>query len=134
MAKILIFEPEARYRMMLRYVLEGINHRVTDTGAIEAIPELLASSRPDMVVLGVHLDDESDAMPRPEWQVLPNDAPTLILFSGDPDLRPAFMGNWSGSCHFNIMVQPVEPYPLLAMVKAMMTKPVEWRGGQHALE
>jgi DNA-binding response OmpR family regulator len=133
MAKILIFEPDARYRMMLRYVLEGINHRVADTGSSEDIPTHLAAGKPDMIVLGVHLDDEADTLPRPEWQALP-DIPILLLFSGDPDLRKAFLDNWGGAYAMNIMVQPVEPYPLLAMVKAMLTKPVEWRGGQHALD
>ena len=52
MAKILIFEPETRYRVLLRYILEGINHRVLDAGSGEDIPVLLAADTPDLVVLG----------------------------------------------------------------------------------
>jgi hypothetical protein len=62
------------------------------------------------------------------------EVPTLILFSGDPGMRLEFLEAWSGARPMNMMVQPVDPYPLLAMVKAMLTAPVEWRrGGQHAL-
>ena len=138
MSKILIFEPETRYRILLRYILEGINHRVLDAGSWEDIPVLLAADRPDLVVLGVHLGEEEGeaATPGlltwPEWQLALPDVPTLLLFSGDPDLREGFLDTWDGAKTVNMMVQPVEPYPLLAMVKTMLTAPEVWRrGGQH---
>ena len=134
MAKILIFEPEARYRIMLRFILEGINHRVLDSGAWPDIPLLLAGDKPDLIVLGVHLGEEPEILTWPEWQLALPDVPTLILFSGDASLREAFLDSWDGARTMNMMVQPIDPYPLLAMVKAMLTAPVEWRrGGQHAL-
>ncbi len=136
MSKILIFEPETRYRVLLRYILEGINHRVLDAGTWDDIPVLLASDRPDLIVLGVHLgedDSESTGMLTwPEWQLALPEVPTLLLFSGDPDLREGFLDSWDGAKLLNVMVQPVEPYPLLAMVKSMLTAPEVWRrGGQH---
>jgi DNA-binding response OmpR family regulator len=133
MSKILIFEPEARYRNMLRFILEGINHRVMDAGSWDHIPVLLAGESPDLIILGVHLGEEPEILSWPDWQLVLPDVPTLILFSGDPDLREGFMDNWEGSRSLNIMVQPIDPYPLLTKVKAMLTAPVEWRrGGQHA--
>ncbi|MDB5048253.1 MAG: hypothetical protein JWO30_1324 [Fibrobacteres bacterium] len=133
MSKILIFEPEARYRNMLRFILEGINHRVMDAGSWDHIPVLLAGDSPDLIVLGVHLGEEPKILSWPDWQLVLPDVPTLILFSGDPDLREGFLDNWEGSKSLNIMVQPIDPYPLLSRVKAMLTAPVEWRrGGQHA--
>ena len=69
-----------------------------------------------------------------EWQLALPEVPTLILFSGDPGLRGEFLEAWDGARPMNMMVQPVDPYPLLSLVKAMPTAPVEWRrGGQHSL-
>lgn len=134
MAKILIFEPEARYRILLRFILEGINHRMLDAGSWDDIPLLLANEKPDLIVLGVHLGEEPEIESWPAWDLALPDVPTLILFSGDPLLRDSFLDNWQGTRALNMMVQPIQPYPLLAMVKAMLTAPVEWRrGGQHAL-
>lgn len=133
MAKILIFEPETRYRNMLRFILEGINHRVREAGTWEEIPPLLAGDRPDLIVLGVHLGQEPEILSWPEWQLALPDVPTLILFSGEASLRQGFLDGWEGSRLMNMMVQPIDPYPLLAMVKAMVMAPAELRGGQHAL-
>ncbi len=134
MAKILIFEPEARYRHMLRFILEGINHHILDAGSWDHIPILLANDTPDLIILGVHLGEEPEILSWPEWQLALPDVPTLILFSGDPELRDGFLDAWEGTRSMNMMVQPIDPYPLLAMVKAMLTAPVEWRrGGQHAV-
>jgi DNA-binding response OmpR family regulator len=133
MAKILIFEPEARYRHMLRFILEGINHQVLDAGSWEQFPVLLANDTPELIVLGVHLGEEPEILTWPEWQLALPNVPTLILFSGDPDMRDGFLEAWEGARTLNAMTQPIEPYPLLAMVKAMLTAPAEWRrGGQHA--
>jgi DNA-binding response OmpR family regulator len=134
MAKILLFEPEARYRLMLRFVLEGINYRVLDASCGEDIPILLAADKPDLIILGVHLGEDPGMLTWQEWQLALPEVPTLILFSGEPGMRAEFLEAWSGARPMNMMVQPVEPYPLLAMVKAMLMPPVEWRrGGQHAL-
>lgn len=133
MAKILIFEPETRYRNMVRFVLEGINHRVLEAGSWEDIPLLLAGDRPDLIVLGIHLGQEPEILSWPERQLALPDVPTLLLFSGDAGLRQAYLDAWDGSRMMNMMVQPIDPYPLLAMVKAMIMAPAEWRGGQHAL-
>ena len=135
MAKIMIFEPEARYRNMLRFILEGINNKVLEASDWDDIPGLLATAKPDLIVLGVHLGEESGDLSWPKLRSTLPEAPTLLLFSGDPELRRAFLEGWDGSRIMNMMVQPIDPYPLLAMVKAMLTAPVEWRrGGQHALE
>ncbi|MDB5103742.1 MAG: hypothetical protein JWP91_1431 [Fibrobacteres bacterium] len=133
MAKILIYEPEDRYRIMLRFILEGINHRVLDAGSLEDIPILLAADKPDLIVLGVHLGEEPEFPTWPDWRLELPDVPTLILFSGEESMRAEFLEAWDGSRSLNQMIQPIDPYPLLAMVKAMLTAPVEWRrGGQHA--
>jgi DNA-binding NtrC family response regulator len=132
MAKILIFEPEMRYRVLLRYILEGIHHTVLDAGHWDDIPVMLAAETPDLIILGVHLGEEPEIMTWPEWQVSLPEVPVLILFSGSPELREAFLDAWEGPKTLNMLVQPVDPYPLLAMVKAMLTAPGVWRrGGQH---
>lgn len=132
MAKILIFEPETRYRVLLRYILEGINHRVIDAGNGADLPVLLAGDQPDLVILGVHLDADPGLLTWQEWQLALPDVPTLLLFSGDAHRREGFLDAWDGPKTLNLMVQPVEPYPLLAMVKSMLTAPEVWRrGGQH---
>lgn len=133
MAKLLIFEPDAHYRTMLQCILEGINHRVVMAEGWDDIPILLAGEKPDLIVLGVHLGEEPELLSWPEWQLAFPEAPTLILFSGDLELQQEFVDSWEGSRALKVMQQPVDPYPLLAMVKAMLTAPVEWRrGGQHA--
>lgn len=132
MAKILIFEPETRYRVLLRYILEGIHHRVIEAGSGEDIPRLLVSDPPDLVIVGVHLDAEPGSPPSQEWHVSLPDVPTLLLFSGEAHLRGKFLAAWDGPKSLNVMVQPVDPYPLLTMVKSMLTAPEVWRrGGQH---
>jgi DNA-binding response OmpR family regulator len=134
MAKILIFEPETRYRNMLRFILEGINHRVLDAATWEDIPLLLAGDKPDLIVLGVHLGQEPEILSWPEWQLALPEVPVLLLFSGETSLRQGFLDAWDGTRRMNMMMQPIDPYPLLAMVKAMIIAPQEWsRGGQHAL-
>jgi DNA-binding response OmpR family regulator len=133
MAKLLIFEPDAHYRMMLQCILEGINHRVVMAEGWEDIPILLAGEKPDLIVLGVNLGKEPDLLTWPEWQLALPEVPTLILFSGDMGMRTEFLDTWEGPSILKTMHQPVDPYPLLAMVKAMLTAPMEWRrGGQHA--
>jgi DNA-binding response OmpR family regulator len=132
MAKILIFEPETRYRILLRYILEGINHRVLDAGSGDDIPILLASDPPDLIILGIHLGEDPGFLSWSEWQLALPDVPILLLFSGDPAQRQEFLEAWDGPKTTNVLVQPVEPYPLLAMVKSMLTAPEVWRkGGQH---
>jgi DNA-binding response OmpR family regulator len=133
MAKLLIFEPDAHYRMMLQCILEGINHRVVMAQSWEEIPLLLAGDKPDLIVLGVNLGKEPELLTWPEWQLALPEVPTLILFSGNLETRDEFLDCWEGPSILKTMHQPVDPYPLLAMVKAMLTAPMEWRrGGQHA--
>jgi len=133
MAKILIFEPEARYRMLLRFILEGMRHSVRDSEDWEEIPALLASEPPDLLLLGVHLDEKSVSTDWAARQACLSNVPTLLLFAGNPDLRHEYLKHWAGPRTINVMIQPVNPYPLLAMVKNMLTAPVEWRKGQHAV-
>jgi DNA-binding response OmpR family regulator len=134
MARILIYEAEARYRIMLRFILEGINHDVAEAADWDDVPLAVAREQPDLLVLGVHLDEGPGHPTWPEWPRPTPETPTLMLFSGDPDLRITFLLEW-GARKVSHLVQPVEPYPLLKMVKAMLTAPVEWRvGGQHALD
>lgn len=133
MAKILIFEPEARYRMLLRFILEGMRHTVSDTEDWEEIPVFMAEQTPDLILLGVRLDGGSAATDWTARQAVLANVPTLLLFSGDPDMRQAYLKAWAGPRTMNVMIQPVNPYPLLAMVKNMLTAPVEWRKGQHAV-
>ena len=131
MAKILIFEPEARYRHMLRFILEGINHEVLDAGSREHVPLLAALEKPDLIILGVRLGDGPAVPAWSDWRPAPAEAPALLLFSGDLDLRPEFLDGWAGNRAVNMLNHPIDPYPLLVMVKAMLTAPAEWRrGGQ----
>lgn len=133
MAKLLIFEPDPHYRSMLQCILEGINHRVVIADGWEDVPTLLAGDKPDLFLLGVNLGKEPELLTWAEWQLAFPEAPTLILFSGDLEMQEEFVESWEGSRALKVMQQPVDPYPLLAMVKAMLTAPVEWRrGGQHA--
>lgn len=132
MADILILESEERYRVLLRFILEGINHRVIEAGDRDHLPAWAGTKGPDLVILGIHL--EGSLGDWPIWQRGLPDAPVLILFSGDTELKDAFIKAWEGTPAINFLDQPVDPYPFLAMVKAMLTAPLEWRrGGQHAL-
>lgn len=133
MAKILIFEPEARYRMLLRFILEGMRHTVSDTEDWDEIPALMASEPPDLIVLGVRLDESSASTDWAARQALLANVPTLLLFSGNPEMRQEYLKAWAGPLTMNVMIQPVNPYPLLAMVKNMLMAPVEWRRGQHSV-
>jgi len=121
----------------LRYILEGIHHQVVEAESRAAVPGLLASDPPDLLILGVHLDAlDADGGPGsavpPDWSPALPDVPLLLLFSGPPGLREEFLSAWQGPKTFNVLDQPLEPYPLLAMVKSMVTAPEIWRrGGQH---
>jgi DNA-binding NtrC family response regulator len=122
MAHILILENETRYRVLLRFILEGINHRVQESGDWRRMPSWEAGGEPDLVIVGLHLERESPAGDWLEWKRGLPDVPILILFSGDPNLKGPFLDSWTGPATFNF----------LAMVKAMITAPAEWRrGGQH---
>jgi DNA-binding response OmpR family regulator len=136
MAEILILESEERYRVLLRFILEGINHRIVEAIDRDHLPEWPEGRGPDLIIIGVHLELEGDDTMGdwPIWQHGLPDAPVLVLFSGNPHLKPIFLKHWSGTTAIKCLDQPVDPYPLLAMVKALLTAPAEWRkGGQHAL-
>lgn len=129
MAKILIYEPQERYRELLRYVLEGIHHRVMEAEDYAALPGLVAADPPDLLILGVPLGEA--AAPQAWSPALP-DVPVLLLFSGPDRLREEFLAVWSGPQAPKVLIQPLDPYPLLAMVKSMVATPDTWRrGGQH---
>jgi hypothetical protein len=58
--------------------------------------------------------------------------PVLLLFSGPLDRQKAFLSAWEGPQRPKSLPQPLDPYPLLALVKSMVTAPETWRqGGQH---
>ncbi len=132
MANILILESEKRYRVLLRFILEGINHRVREIRDRDQLPDWTAEKAPDLLILGIHLEGSLDDWP--VWQRSLPDVPVLFLFSGDPELKSAFLKAWAGTTAIKCLDQPVDPYPFLSMVKAMLTTPVVWRhGGQHAV-
>jgi DNA-binding NtrC family response regulator len=132
MAKILIYEPEPHSRDLMRYLLEGINNRVSEAPAPEDIPRRLFQERTDLLILGVHPEEEENPLLRPEWQLSLPEIPILMVFSGASAVREGFLSSWHGPAYLNLLSQPVEPYPLLAMVKSMLTAPEIWRkGGQH---
>jgi DNA-binding response OmpR family regulator len=131
MAKILIFEPETRYRLLLRYILEGVGHRVEEAATLDDFP-LLAAAPPDLLVLGVHLGEDPGQAASPDWQLALPEVPVLFLFSGPAERRKPFLEAWEGPKAVNSLAQPVEPYPFLAMVKNTLAAPETWRrGGQH---
>lgn len=134
MANVILCEPEARYRKLLRYILEGVHHRVSEIEGYEGLPGLIASERADLLILGAHLEDRTGPFADPVWQKALPGVPLLLLLSGPPEARTAFLEAWHGPPTFKFLGQPVEPYPLLAMVKSMVTAPEIWRrGGQHAV-
>jgi CheY-like chemotaxis protein len=132
MAKILIYEPQERARELLRFILEGIHHEVLEADGYADLPALLAGDPPELLILGVHLDGENDPDASRDWSPGLPDVPVLLLFSG-PDLRQKqFLSAWEGPKAPKVLTQPLQPYPLLALVKSMVTAPETWRrGGQH---
>lgn len=139
MAKIVICEPDARCRALMSYILEGIHHRVLEAGDYDSLPSLLAADPPDLLILGVHAERESASADRPDWRPAPPgpslpDLPVLLLFAGPPELKERYLAAWEGPKTFNVLTRPLEPYPLLAMVKSMVAAPETWRqGGQHSV-
>jgi DNA-binding response OmpR family regulator len=132
MAKILICEPDERCRALLSYILEGIHHRVVETDAYAALPAMIAADPPDLLILGVHAEETSHSGASHDWRPALPDLPVLLLFAGPTELRDEFLAAWDGPKSLNVLAQPLEPYPLLAMVKSMVTAPEIWRrGGQH---
>jgi CheY-like chemotaxis protein len=131
MAKILLCEPEAHCRKLLRYILEGIHHEVSETDGCEGLSPLLASDPPDLLILGAPGQPGSRCEDA-GWQIGLPELPILLLLSGPPRRRQAFLEAWHGPPGYQVLAQPVEPYPLLAMVKTMLAAPETWRrGGQH---
>lgn len=136
MAEILILESDERYRVLLRFILEGIHHRVVEAESWDDLPEWPHGQGPELVILSVHLELDGDGTMGdwPIWQRSLPDAPVLILFSGKPHLRDLFLRYWVGTTAIKCLDQPVDPYPFLAMVKAMLTASgVQNFGGQHVL-
>lgn len=132
MAKILIYEPQERYRELLRYILEGIHHKVLEADGYAALPALLAGDPPDLLILGIHLEGENPPSGSRDWSPALPEVPVLLLFSGPEEKRKRFLSAWEGPKAPKTLAQPLEPYPLLAMVKSMVTAPETWRqGGQH---
>lgn len=134
MAKIVICEPDERCRALLSYILEGIHHRVLEADDYDALPALIASDPPDLLILGVHAEEESASARQPDWRPALPDLPVLLLFGGSAKLKEEYLAAWDGPKTLNVLPQPLEPYPLLAMVKSMVTAPETWRrGGQHTV-
>ncbi len=132
MAKIVICEPDQRCRALLSYILEGIHHRVLEAEDYQALPALIASDPPDLLILGVHA--ETAPAPHSDWRLALPDLPVLLLFGGSSELMDEYLAAWDGPKTLNVLPQPLEPYPLLAMVKSMVTAPETWRrGGQHTV-
>ena len=134
MASIFLCEPEARYRTLLRYILEGVHHSVTEAGGYAEVPGRLAAGPADLIVLGAHLEDGDGPWRDPDWQRGLPRLPLVLLCSGGTEARQAFLGSWQGPPGLKLLAQPVEPYPFLATVKSMLTSPETWRrGGQHSV-
>jgi CheY-like chemotaxis protein len=132
MAKILICEPDARCRALLSYILEGIHHRVVEAGAYAALPALIAADPPDLLILGVDAGESADSAASPDWLPALPDLPVLLLLSGPSMRKDEYLAAWHGPKTINVLDQPMDPYPFLAMVKSMVTAPEIWRqGGQH---
>jgi DNA-binding response OmpR family regulator len=132
MAKILIYEPQQRFRDLLRYILEGIHHEVLEADGYADLPDLLAGDPPDLLILGVHLDGLTDPASSRDWSPALPEVPVLLLFSGPDERQKQFLSAWAGPKRPKALSQPLEPYPLLALVKSMVTAPETWRqGGQH---
>ena len=123
MAKIVICEPDERCRALLSYILEGIHHRVLEADDYDALPALIASDPPDLLILGVHAEEESASARQPDWRPALPDLPVLLLFGGSAKLKEEYLAAWDGPKTLNVLPQPLEPYPLLAMVKSMVTAP-----------
>jgi DNA-binding response OmpR family regulator len=134
MAKIVICEPDARCRALLSYILEGIHHRVLEADDYDALPALIAADPPDLLILGVHGEERLPSSQRSDWRPALPDLPVLLLFGGSSELMEEYLAAWDGPKTLNVLHQPLEPYPLLAMVKSMVTAPETWRrGGQHTV-
>lgn len=134
MARIILCEPEARYRKLLRYILEGVHHDVSEAEEYAGLPQRIEAEGADLLILGAHLEDRSGPFSDPGWQAALPRIPTLLLLSGASGSRAALVEAWRGPPTFKLLSQPVEPYPLLAMVKSMVTAPEIWRrGGQHSV-
>jgi DNA-binding response OmpR family regulator len=136
MAEILILESEERYRVLLRFILEGVNHSVLEAPDRDHLPTWTQGQGPDLLILGVHLDLAGDDSMGdwPIWQPGLPQAPVLILFSGNPNLKKIYLKHWTGTSPIQCLDQPVEPFSFLAMVKAMLATPFVWnRGNPHPI-
>jgi CheY-like chemotaxis protein len=132
MAKIVVCEPNARCRALLSYILEGIHHRVLEAVDYDALPALIASDPPDLLILGIHADGNTASANPPDWRPALPELPVLLLLGGSPEKKAEYLAAWDGPKTMNVLADPLDPYPLLAMVKSMVTAPEIWRGGgQH---
>jgi CheY-like chemotaxis protein len=132
MAKILICEPNERCRALLSYILEGIHHRVVEAETYAALPALITADPPDLLILGVDAGEAATPGSSPDWLPALPDLPVLLLLSGPSTRKDEYLAHWDGPKTVNVLDQPMEPYPFLAMVKSMVTAPEIWRqGGQH---
>jgi CheY-like chemotaxis protein len=125
MAEILILESEERYRILLRFILEGIGHRVLEAPDRDHVPAWPEGGSPDLVVMGVHLDldGEGTMSDWPIWQGGLPEAPVLVLFSGNPHLKDRFLKSWNRGQGIRCLEQPVQPHAFLAAAKEMLGSP-----------
>jgi CheY-like chemotaxis protein len=125
MAEILILESEERYRILLRFILEGIGHRVLEAPDRDHVPAWPEGRAPDLVVMGVHLDldGEGTMSDWPIWQGGLPEAPVLVLFSGDAYLKDRFLKSWESGHEIRCLEQPVHPHALLAATKDLLGIP-----------
>lgn len=134
MAKILLLESDERYRSLLKSILEGVHYHVEEAESRDHLLDWTKGQGPDLIILSVHLELEGNMDDWPIWQHRLPEAPVLVLFSGDAILKAKFIKSWEGTSSFKCVDQPVDPYPFLALVKAMLATPVIWhQGGQHSL-
>lgn len=84
---VLVVEDDPAIRLLCRINLEFAGHRVLEAGTLAEAAPLIASERPSVVLLDIHVGNEDGTTLVPVIrESLP--ASTIALFSGSPGPEP----------------------------------------------
>ena len=131
MADIMVFEADSNKRALIRCILEGMHYGIREAGHASDVPGLLAEHVPQLAIFGVRLEDGSDGEEAMhQLRKLAPHVPAIAVLTGNLSRKEDFLGSLGGD-ELALMERALQPYQLLAQVKAALTEPVEFREGQH---
>jgi two-component system OmpR family response regulator len=118
MAFVLVVDDEDDIRLIARVVLRSAGHEVAEAASGEEALALLASRRPDAMLLDVRMPGMGGWAVLDHVRKVHHDLP-VVVFTADVSARTDAPGPWRPADH--LLVKPFGPDQLLAAVATAVT-------------